>query len=475
MNELNEKTKALFKNLNYTVIANLLVLFVSIALNLIVPKFLGVTEYSYWQLYVFYASYVGFFQLGWIDGIYLKIGGMHYNELDKASLKSQFYSLLAFVSTLSIFFILYTFIYVDEAEKKIILIYTSLTLIIMNMKGLISYILQSTNRIKEYAQLSRDDRYIYLIGTLLYLFVGGRNFKVLILLDVISRLIVTIKGMYFIRDILQTKGQRLSVVIIEILDNIKIGINLMLGNIASMLILGISRLFVERKWSIETFGKLSFALSISNMFMIFVNSVSVVLYPILRRTDEKKLPLLYEHLRNIFVPATFGILLLFNPMKILLDWWLPEYQESLIFMGILFPMIVYEGRISLLVNTYLKTIRQEKMILYSNLVALVFTILVTSFSVFIFKNIIISVFSIMLSLIFRTMIAEKLLLIKLKLKLKYIPIIELGLTFVFIGSNILLNSWMSFVVYLLIYIMYLLINFNKVKNSFRYLLSMSKK
>ena len=72
---MNEKAKLLFKNLNYTIVANLLILVVSIALNLIVPKFLGVTEYSYWQLYVFYASYVGFFQLGWIDGIYLKIGG----------------------------------------------------------------------------------------------------------------------------------------------------------------------------------------------------------------------------------------------------------------------------------------------------------------------------------------------------------------------------------------------------------------
>ncbi len=40
--------------------------------------------------------------------------------------------------------------------------------------------------------------------------------------------------------------------------------------------------------------------------------------------------------------------------------WLPEYADSLQYMGILFPIVIYEGRMSLLINTYLKTIRKEK-------------------------------------------------------------------------------------------------------------------
>ena len=75
-----------FRNLYYTVGANFITLAISVLLNLFVPKLLGVREYSYWQLYVFYSSYVGFLHLGWIDGIYLKIGGEEYENLDKYSL-----------------------------------------------------------------------------------------------------------------------------------------------------------------------------------------------------------------------------------------------------------------------------------------------------------------------------------------------------------------------------------------------------
>ena len=42
------------KNLYYTVAANFATLGISVLLNLFVPKLLGVTEYSYWQLYVLF-------------------------------------------------------------------------------------------------------------------------------------------------------------------------------------------------------------------------------------------------------------------------------------------------------------------------------------------------------------------------------------------------------------------------------------
>ena len=53
---MNEKAKSVVKNLYYTVAANFATLGISILLNLFVPKLLGVTEYSYWQLYVFTIS-----------------------------------------------------------------------------------------------------------------------------------------------------------------------------------------------------------------------------------------------------------------------------------------------------------------------------------------------------------------------------------------------------------------------------------
>lgn len=47
----------------------------SVVMTLLVPKILGIEEFGYWQLFVFYTSYVSFFQLGLNDGIYLQHGG----------------------------------------------------------------------------------------------------------------------------------------------------------------------------------------------------------------------------------------------------------------------------------------------------------------------------------------------------------------------------------------------------------------
>ena len=465
---MNEKAKNLFKSLNYTVTANFLILGISIILNLVVPKYLGVADYGYWQLYVFYSGYVGFFHLGWIDGIYLKIGGEEYENLDKRSLGTQFRYLLLFELFLAVLISIYALLFVLDPNRQIIWLATAAMLVIANLKSYILFILQSTNRIKEYAKLSRDDRYLYLIGAVGYLLLGGRNPLILIMMDVVSKLVVTLWGMILIKDIVTAKRQRFSLTIGEAITNIRIGSNLMLGNIASMLILGVSRFLVERSWSIETFGKLSFALSISNMFMLFISSVSVVLYPVLRRTNQSNLPQLYRHVRNIFVPFTLLLLLFFNPIRLMLEWWIPEYKSSLFFMGILFPMIVYEGRISLLVNTYLKTIRKEKIILISNVATLIVSSVLSLVSVYIFKSINLTVLTIIFSLAFRCILAETLLTKVMKINVNRENLLEALLIGLFIGSNLILSNIGSFIVYLLGFSLYLILSLGKMKMGIKY-------
>ena len=58
---LNTKFKSILENITYTFIANIFTMLISVIMTLILPKFLGVTEYSYYQLYIFFISYVGFF------------------------------------------------------------------------------------------------------------------------------------------------------------------------------------------------------------------------------------------------------------------------------------------------------------------------------------------------------------------------------------------------------------------------------
>lgn len=472
---MNEKAKNLFKNLNYTITANFLVLGISIILNLIVPKFIGITEYSYWQLYVFYSSYVGFFHLGWIDGIYLKLGGEHYEDIDNRNLGTQFLYLFIFQGILGVLLCAYALLFVSDINKMVIFSCTAIVLILMNLKSFIIFVLQSTNRIKEYAKLSVSDRYLYIIVVVGYLLFGGKNYIVLIIFDIVTKAVVTVWGMYIMKDVILSRKYMFKEVSGEIRGNIKIGSNLMLANIASMLILGVSRVFVEQKWDIETFGMLSFALSISNMFMIFISAVSVVLYPLLRRTNQENLSTLYLRVRELFVPFTLFLLLLFNPIRILLEWWLPEYHQSLFYMGVLFPMIVYEGRVSLLVNTYLKTIRQEKLILLSNVITLVLALLTSFISVYLFKNINLVVLSIVFSLAFRCILAESMLSKLFGFDVNKENMIEGILILIFIFGNLFLSNVLSFFVYFFFLIIYITWNYRVMKKSGLYFFSMIKK
>lgn len=71
---MKEKS-AFIKNILYAFLAQGIALFLSVLMSLIVPKILGVEQYSYWQLFIFYTGYVGFFHFGLNDGVYLRLGG----------------------------------------------------------------------------------------------------------------------------------------------------------------------------------------------------------------------------------------------------------------------------------------------------------------------------------------------------------------------------------------------------------------
>lgn len=60
---LNTRAKSVMKNLSYTLTSNLVSLAISSLVVLVVPKLIGVEEYGYWQLYMFFTSYVGFYIL----------------------------------------------------------------------------------------------------------------------------------------------------------------------------------------------------------------------------------------------------------------------------------------------------------------------------------------------------------------------------------------------------------------------------
>lgn len=469
---MNNKVSVIIKNFSYALTSNLISLVISTLVILVIPKVIGIEDYGYWQLYLFYVSYVGFLHFGWNDGIYLRYGGERYESLDKKLFFSQYNMLATFQLFLSMLVISLTTIFEGNPDRRFIYQMIGINIFLMNIKNLFLYILQSTNRIKEYSFVTILDRLLYAFLILLFLFAGVNNYQFMIWADVIGKLIAMLISMYYCKEIVRQKWSSFSLNMTETRRNISTGIKLMFANIASQLVIGIVRFGIEQSWDVATFGKVSLTLSISNMLMIFINALGIIMFPILRRTDEKRLSEIYGTLRNFTMIILFALMVLYFPLRLILSNWLPQYANSLKYMALLFPMVIFEGKTSLLINTYLKTLRQEKIMLKMNIITVLLSVLLTVLSTIIIGNINLAILSILLLLGFRCSITEITLVKLLDISFVKDIALEWGLSVIFILLGWFFYSWFGLIVYLMFYFVYLFIKKRDLAQSFKEIKSM---
>lgn len=453
---INIKIKNLFKNVSYTIFANVIQMITSIVIVLLIPKVISTEEYAYFQLYLFYISYVGFFHLGLIDGIYLKYGGKEYKDLDKSMLQSQLISLIAIITIISVlFFTIITKNTLDLFKKEV---YFGLLICVFTYVPFtfFQFISQITCRIALYAKCIIIQQFIYFFGIMICIMLNRKQFKYYIIADLVSKFIPFIYVCFIYKDIFTLKNSKYLGWKNETKDNIRVGSKLLLSNVAGMLIIGIARYMIENKWDIVTFGKISLVISICNFMLAFVSAIGLVLFPMLRRVDIKKMKKGLIPLDFILTLCLFGIMVFYQPLKEFIIVWLPKYKESLIYMSILFPICIFECKMSLIVTTYLKVIREEKLLLRINVGSLVTSTILVCFSTFIFYDLKLVIYSIVLALGGRCIIGELFLARKMNIQIEKIVLLEIVGVAIFIFINSMVKSLVAFGVYLFLYLAYVI-------------------
>jgi O-antigen/teichoic acid export membrane protein len=463
---MNSKIKKFAKNVSYTFLANFLSIIVSTVLILIVPGFIGADDYGYWQLYIFYTSYISYMSLGLTDGAYLRYGGCEYNELNKPVFVSQYWFLVTFDIVVNFSIALFYGSISTDTSKTIVVFLTCLTGILVVPRSLLTFMLQATNRIKEFSIIIILERIIYFILVIIFLLSGIRQFEYLIYADVIGKFFSVLYSFFVCKELVFGKFAPIKISMREIWLNISVGSRLLFANFANILIIGIVRFGIEKNWGIETFGKVSLTLSISNMLMLFINALAVILFPALRRTSEQYLPAIYKMMRIIIIIPLLGLLIFYYPAKVILSAWLPQYAESLTYMALLFPMCLYESKMLLLINTCLKTLRKEKLMLVINLITVGISVVLTFISVFILNSLNLTILLIIFLLAFRSVIAELCLTKVFKIQVKKDIILEIIMTVFFIFVSWYLNIRVALIAYSIAYVVYLI----SKKNDIVYLL-----
>lgn len=452
--------------MSYSFLANIISLIISVMMILIVPKILGVNEYGYWQLYLFYSGYIVYINFGWCDGIYLKYGGQDFKSIDNTVLGTQFFILALHEIIVSSVIYLFAFILIDDADKEFIVLMSCITGVIFVLRITLLYILQATNQIKIYASITIIDRIAFCLLVFLLLIYGENEYQILIAADLIAKSVTLVIAIWYCRRVVFARKLPFIKALSETVDVIRGGIKLITASLASLLIIGIIRFAIEEKWGTVIFGEISLTLSISNMFTIFISALSVVLFPTLRRISTDKLAGIYSILRNVIMIPLFGLLIAYLPFKVILSMWIPEYSNSIKYVALLLPIFLYETKMNILVNTYLKTLREEKIILITNLITVVLSIVTTLITVYYLKNLDLTVMLVLILLVFRSIFSELLLTKIININVKLDICLELAMTVTFVLTSWLIDSIFATIIYVIAYILYLFIKKTNIKNSY---------
>ena len=461
---MNIKVKKFLSNFSITLFANFLSMAVSSIVILIIPTIIGITDYGYWQLYIFYCSYTSYFSFGLTDGVYLRNGGKKFSELNFDQIRPQYWLLLIIniilTTVITIFFIFTN----TDCNKILIGFFACLSAIIIIPRSLLTMTMLSVNRIKENAMVLVADRGVYLLLVILFFIFKINDFYFLILSDLLAQLLSSILAVFLCKDLVIGKFNfNIDSVLSEAKINATIGIKIVIAGLASMLIVGIIRLGIESQWGVETSAKVSLTISVCNLFLIFIKAISVVIFPVLCNCNLNILKKIYSISSDSLGIILLGSFILYYPGKIILSFWLPQYAESLAYMAMLFPISLYESKTQLLLNTYFKALRKENLLLMINVMSVLLSLIVTILTINILNSVDLAIFAIVFLLAFRCYLSEFMLLKIVKINGNKDIIYELIMSVLFILLNWYIGGISGVIIYIFIYFVYLFLKRDKLK------------
>jgi O-antigen/teichoic acid export membrane protein len=199
--------------------------------------------------------------------------------------------------------------------------------------------------------------------------------------QVIGYMVIAIAtGMLIVLSTQKTEKIKLS----EVKSITIMGFTIMIANTVSLLFVTMDRWFVKIKFTIDDFADYSFAVSMLSLFIVLINSVTILFYPYLARHtgDPKVVSKVKKYIILIcsFAPAGFFVL------EFITKGYLPKYVPSLEVLGILIIGIPFITLTNVLYANLYKVGKRGKeyLVVASKMVVLAFVL--NAFAAYILKD-----------------------------------------------------------------------------------------
>lgn len=458
------------KDIIVVTFSNVLVLLAGVFTSFLIPKFLGLTQYGLYKIFTLYISYTAIIEIGYFEGIYLKYTAVPEEKYDMTSFRAYFKTYML----INMFFSLAVFIFsqiVFDDEYKIIFIFVVIYALISNIINYFQIISQCLLRFGEFAlrNIIKSVLLIVIVSAFFIINKLGTSISYISFLICYICIFVIIVVWYALTYKRYIWGEARKIIAVknESIEFIRIGFPLLIANLCSTLILTLDRQFVSILFSTENYALYSFAYSMLALFTTLTSSISLIVFPSLKilKKDELKIKY-YEYEKLLFILASIFLILYF-PLRIVIQFILPQYMQSLRIFQIILPTLGFSIVISILLQNYYKTLKKNKLYFYLTLIILAVSFMLNGVFYAIFKtmeSISFASFVTVFVWYFITYINLKRIL-KLNKYISFYPIIYLLLSIIFLAiTNSQMGSFFQAVIYLIFCVIAVSIMYLKKEN-----------
>ena len=389
------------KNIFFMYLAQMAQMLLSIVMSVYVPMIVGLKEFSYWQLFIFYSSYVGMLHLGLNDGVYLRYGGCKLAEKEKNLISNQLWVSMVFQITILLVLFLALVCYSPSQERAFVFGFVLLYAVVNNIFNFCGSTLQAINKIKIYSVTVIADRLFVIASIVVLTILGEAHFKVLILCYILGKTIAAITLLITNQDLFLRSVSNLRQTLREIYTNVGSGCNLMLANIASTFIVGIGRFFIDLNYPVEIFGIISFAFTMTGFVLALISQVGNAVFPVLKSKSTTLQRQIYPYVNNLLSDILPLCYLCFPLLVWFINNYLIQYKDSLIYFVYIMPMCIFEAKIAMLYNTYMKMMRKERLLLKVNIISVTVSLLLSLCAIYIINSLTALVVGLVLSVVIK--------------------------------------------------------------------------
>lgn len=456
--QASEKSRTT-KDIFFVLISHLVTIGCGVLTNLVVPKVLGVTDYGYYKTFTLYLGYVGLFHFGFTDGIQLIYAGMKEEELDKKLFLTFSHFLLLGELVISLIGILVSLLFI-QGNLKFIFFCVSIGCFTANVMAYFQYILQCTRKFKEYSYKAIITSLLLstsiVVLWLVYHFCGidHISFQIYVAIYLGVNLLMTAWFVVRYRGIIFGKGVGLKAAWPYVWRCFRYGFPLLIANLCSGLILSFDTQFVNIYFENDVYAIYAFAYTILSLVTQMISAVTVVIYPVLRKSTKEELKEEFPKLMSLLVIFIAASLLVFYLMIVVVNWLLPKYTGSLIIFRIILPGLMFSSVVSVILQNYYKAMGRPGAFFAISAVTLGVSIGLNFGAYYIFGTTESISWASVVTLVFYFFAALIPLIVKMKVKWVKNSVYMFLCVGTFFGCMLIKRNWLSFVVYLLAYLIF---------------------